>query len=82
MNPWLERTDWAKYLQGHERDDLLALVEKPDLVSEPLLYIIWCNIEELAKLYQTQVLGLGVIIRMKAVRDIRHQTRYKPLVTY
>jgi superfamily II DNA or RNA helicase len=82
VNPWLERTDWAKYLRGHERDDLLALVEKPDSVSEPLLYIIWCNVEELAKLCQTQVSGLGVTIRMEAVRDMRHQTRYKPLVTY
>jgi len=29
VNPWLERTQWAKYLAGFERPELMACVEEP-----------------------------------------------------
>ena len=61
---------------------MLALVDKPDPVAEPLLYVIWRNMEELAELCQSRVSNSGVTVHMEAVRDLKHQTRYRPLTTY
>lgn len=36
-NPWLERTEWAKYLRKLDRDELLQSVATPEMDEEPIL---------------------------------------------
>jgi RecQ family ATP-dependent DNA helicase len=90
-NPWLERTQWLKYLEGIDRPSLLASIDEPiaepeprhDQEAEPVEAAIWAAMNKLAQISQSAVVDrVGVFVRMEAIRTEKHQTRYQPLQPY
>jgi superfamily II DNA helicase RecQ len=87
VNPWLDRTQWPRYLEGLQWPDLLACVEEPNSdpkkEEEPVEAAIWEAMDGLARISQASVMErTGVFVRMEAIRTEKHQTRYQPLQPY
>ena len=87
VNPWLERTQWHKYLIELERPDLLECIEEPNIdpkkEEEPMEAVIWEAMDGLARFSQASVIDrIGVFVRLEAIRTEKHQTRYQPLQPY
>lgn len=83
VNPWLERTQWLLYLQGFDRQRLLASTAEPDKAIEPTASLLWNAMDQLVnigeKVVSTQA---GVFIRLEAVRTQLQQANYVPLKPY
>ncbi|THC87114.1 hypothetical protein EYZ11_013440 [Aspergillus tanneri] len=47
VSPWLELTQWPRYLQGHDFAAVAALGALPDAASEPLLVLFTQSVEQL-----------------------------------
>ncbi len=83
VNPWLERTGWQTYLQGFDREELIASVSNPDAETEPVAIVIFDAMNGLIQHCQQSVISrVGIFVRLEAIRTEKHQTRYQPLQAY
>ncbi|KAL4788740.1 hypothetical protein BDV19DRAFT_383658 [Aspergillus venezuelensis] len=87
-NPWLQMTQWARYLakdQVHYQD-LLDVVAMPDpKLEDPTSHVtrvIWDTMEQLAWRSQHTIKHCGNGIRMAAVSTSPNQMPYQPLRAY
>lgn len=83
VNPWLERTGWQTYLQGFDREELIASVSNPDAETEPVATVISDAMNSLIQHCQQSVISrVGIFVRLEAIRTEKHQTMYQPLQAY
>lgn len=82
-NPWLERTEWAKYLRKLDRDELLQSVATPEMDEEPIDRVVWEAMDEMMRQCQaTTSEHAGVFVRKEVMRTEEDQSRFVPLKGY
>lgn len=84
-NPWLERTQWAIYLEGIPPDHLLRLVETPDKTAtgpEALVRRLWDTMYSLACVCQRVTRLTGHSLRVEAARVEPGKRPSQPLKAY
>jgi hypothetical protein len=69
INPWVDRTGWARYLQDQNRGRLLELVKPADAEKEPILHRICERFDGIiAVAQQTMLTRVNIFTRFEANR--------------
>ena len=83
INLWLRRTQWLEYFKGCDRQELYHFMAKSDAGKESIAALIWEAMSDLIDFCQIVVIKeIEVMMRLKAIRTKKHQTRYAPLEVY
>ena len=79
INPWIERTGWARHLEGYRRRRLVPLIAKPNADAEPELYEIGRRFDKIVGIAQTTVTSrVNTFTRMEINRKDIQGTEKKP----
>ena len=79
INPWIERTGWARHLEGYRRRRLVPLIAKPDADAEPELHEIGRRFDKIVGIAQTTVTSrVNTFTRMEINRKDIQGTEKKP----
>lgn len=91
-NPWLQITRWAKYLQGVDLGDLLAVLTMADpnldllttveINTELVVMVLQETMAQLVYKSQQTIQHYGHAIHIKAIHTKASQTPHQPLIAY
>ena len=83
INPWVERTGWARHLEGQKRRKLTPFIAKPDPEAEPELVEISKRFDKIITVAQkTTMARVGTFTRMEINRKVASTEVKKPFNAY
>jgi len=83
VNPWVDRTGWARYLEGHRRRKLLPLLNPVDAETEPDVCEIQRRLDKVIRIAQeTTARRVATSTRQEINRKDIHSEAKKPFNPY
>ena len=79
IDRWVERTGWARFLEGYRRRRLLPLIAKPDHDIEPVLFEITRRFDKIITVSQETVISrVSVFVKQEISRKDIHTEAKRP----